>query len=263
MSQTPYPSPGDHAIFPPWHLPMWNAVDDRVRGGSSISHLDPIKVSLHSDSEKRKIVNGARFWGNLDIKTLGGAGFASQRHMFGPLPLHLPGLEYQGFRLSLYPDTALSSGSDHPRTFTLALKTTINTTPPSDPKTPPTPEPASLVYEANFTSPHAKSGTDEISIAFQDFKPMYRGKEVATDDPLYKPLISESIYEMSLMCRSGFGDQYGEFGIVLLGIAGWAKINEASRGQGWWEWLESMWGAVRSWVWGGRVKLEDEKRWPA
>ena len=195
-----------------------------------------------------------------DIKTLGGAGFASQRHLFGPLPLHLPNLDYQGFKLSLYPDTTLSTDSDHPRTFTLALKTTLNTTPPSRPKTPPTPEPASLVYEANFTSPKTEAGTHEISIEFQDFKPMYRGKEVATDDPLYKPLISESIYEMSLMCRSGFGNQYGEFGIVILGIAGWAKGSEVGREQGWWGWLISMWSVVGSWVWGGRVKLEEEKK---
>ena len=44
--------------------------DDRVRGGSSQSYLTTLPD------------NGARFYGNLDIETLGGAGFASQ---FSPI----------------------------------------------------------------------------------------------------------------------------------------------------------------------------------
>jgi hypothetical protein len=52
----------------PWDPLDWTSSDDRVRGGSSYS-----KLSCSSQSPI------AEFHGNLDIKTLGGAGFASQR----------------------------------------------------------------------------------------------------------------------------------------------------------------------------------------
>ncbi len=67
MTQRPFPHPGDKSIFPPWHFTTWTAMDDRVRGGSSISHLDPVEVSLSSraDDKKPKTVTGARFWGHL------------------------------------------------------------------------------------------------------------------------------------------------------------------------------------------------------
>merc|ERR1712029_806112 len=50
-----------------WSSDDWTDSDDRVRGGKSQSYLD---------TEDKAI---GRFHGNLDIKTLGGAGFASQR----------------------------------------------------------------------------------------------------------------------------------------------------------------------------------------
>lgn len=49
-----------------WDLNRWTDSDDRVRGGSSVSELVPS-------------TDGVFFRGNLDIETLGGAGFASQR----------------------------------------------------------------------------------------------------------------------------------------------------------------------------------------
>jgi hypothetical protein len=48
------------AIFPSWHFASWTAVDDRVRGGSSRSHLDPVEVEVKGKSTK-----AARFWGTL------------------------------------------------------------------------------------------------------------------------------------------------------------------------------------------------------
>ncbi|KAK5675479.1 hypothetical protein LTS10_011923 [Elasticomyces elasticus] len=51
-----------------WNADIWTASDDSVRGGKSSSHLN---ISA-ADST-------ARFYGHLDIKTLGGAGFASQK----------------------------------------------------------------------------------------------------------------------------------------------------------------------------------------
>lgn len=52
----------------PWSPTDWVATDDRVRGGSSQSYFEcaPFEPT-------------ARFYGTLDIETLGGAGFASQR----------------------------------------------------------------------------------------------------------------------------------------------------------------------------------------
>ena len=52
--------------YRPWLPPPWITTDDRVRGGSSRSNL-----SAEKD-------NRARFYGDLDIEKLGGAGFASQ-----------------------------------------------------------------------------------------------------------------------------------------------------------------------------------------
>jgi hypothetical protein len=53
-------SSGSSAIFPSWHFAFWTAVDDRVRGGSSRSHLDPVEVEVKGKSTK-----AARFWGIL------------------------------------------------------------------------------------------------------------------------------------------------------------------------------------------------------
>ena len=43
-------------VFPPWHFDRWTAVDDRVRGGASVSHLEPVKVNGQT---------AARFHGTL------------------------------------------------------------------------------------------------------------------------------------------------------------------------------------------------------
>ena len=61
----------DTQVFPSWSFDQWRAVDDRVRGGSSISHLDSVhiesssEVQVDSSTEKVSKQKGARFWGNL------------------------------------------------------------------------------------------------------------------------------------------------------------------------------------------------------
>ncbi|CUA66619.1 hypothetical protein RSOLAG22IIIB_00060 [Rhizoctonia solani] len=60
-------------IFPPWRISEWETVDDRIRGGKSIS-------TLHERGG-----DGIWFCGTLDITALGGAGFASQRFRFSDL----------------------------------------------------------------------------------------------------------------------------------------------------------------------------------
>lgn len=60
-------SSGNTQIFPSWNFDTWRAVDDRERGGSSISHLDSVEVNAEVDlsTEKSPKVKAARFWGNL------------------------------------------------------------------------------------------------------------------------------------------------------------------------------------------------------
>jgi len=56
-----------------WYQPGrvdWHAVDDRVRGGTSHSYFEEL-------ARPGQLWHPARFSGNLDTKTLGGAGFAS------------------------------------------------------------------------------------------------------------------------------------------------------------------------------------------
>ena len=74
-----------------WDAAEWTAQDDQVRGGTS-SVGDAYRAKRDGQSSHRQqdtdlpaqscldLDNGkARFHGNLDIETLGGAGFASQR----------------------------------------------------------------------------------------------------------------------------------------------------------------------------------------
>ena len=56
----------DSSTHRSWLPPSWTTSDDRVRGGASYSSLSALPN------------NHALFRGHLDIKTLGGAGFASQ-----------------------------------------------------------------------------------------------------------------------------------------------------------------------------------------
>lgn len=90
---------------------------------------------------------------------------------------------------------------------------------------------------------------------------MYRGRQVKAGDPMYKPLSTDSVYEISLMCRSGFGDQKGEFGAIVLGIAAWAKASaQEEGGRGAWSWLTGLWGWVGGWWSGtdeGKLRLEE------
>jgi hypothetical protein len=47
-------------LFPPFNAPeKWRAVDDRIRGGSSTSNLEPIR------HESKTNQDGVRFFGEL------------------------------------------------------------------------------------------------------------------------------------------------------------------------------------------------------
>ncbi|KAK1927967.1 complex I intermediate-associated protein 30-domain-containing protein [Papiliotrema laurentii] len=254
------------SVFPPWDFSRWTDVDDRVRGGSSVSHLEPVDIPS-TDREKGK--TAARFWGNLDIDTLGGAGFASQRYRFGPEPLRLPRLDYKGISLVVRPDQpdVVAPTGHSANTFTLVLKQNLSTRPPSRPKTPPQPDPASLSYEASFTPSRSVDNSQTITLDFEQFKPTYRGREVGKDDPKYEPLRPETIYELSLMCRSDFGGQKGKFSLIVEEIKGWKKEGK----EGWFvavvNTLGAVWTGLVVWVMGlfqgqGRIALRDEEKDP-
>lgn len=99
----------------------------------------------------------------------------------------------------------------------------------------------------------------------------YRGREVARDDPKYQPFRSEEIYELSLMCRSAFGNQKGDFELVVDSISGWKKDKEdTTNALGWfanvWAKLCSAWMGLAAWVWAktseGKIALHDDEKEP-
>ena len=150
------------------------SVDDRVRGGSSVSHLDI------SDPRTR-----AFFHGNLDIKTLGGAGFASQKtvpNLFGPAGLDLS--DYSSLVVNVD-----ESASDE-KTYTLILKDKE-----ALPKRPDGREQSTVSWEHDFRLAGSSGG--HVALRFRDFAPTYRGRP----KPEAEPLNLKSIQSMSIMMR--------------------------------------------------------------
>lgn len=273
----------EQLIFPPFHFHKWRAVDDGVRGGSSVSHLTPVKIDVYGqmtsapELEESRDVFGekrhnkgdknmaARFWGNLDIKTLGGAGFASQAFWYGPYPLRLPRIRYNGIVISALPDPlqpaqAGAPCSKKPMEFTFVIKTTPTSHIPKHPKVPPPPRAAKLTYEVRFTLAQAKNqgitpGEQKFYFPWGDFKATYRGREVKEGDPEWVPLDTSSIYEVNLMCRSGFGQQEGDFGVIVTGIYAWEKGEKDQKEAGCWQGVKEWFRYVTGYDVG--VKLEE------
>lgn len=210
-----------HTIFPPFHPSAWRAIDDRIRGGSSVSHLD-----AHPD--------GVRFWGTLDTQTLGGAGFASQCYTYpGDDGLWLPAERYAGlgieFDVASLTGTQTSEkqqekrghgGIEKPTRYTLVLKTGIPPTRPDGRRQ------STISYEYTFstTTTPTHDSTRRITIPWSAFVPTYRGRTITPSYPEYIPLDPGStshgkrkggVREVSLMCRSDFGKQEGEFEVVV------------------------------------------------
>ncbi|KAF9875996.1 complex I intermediate-associated protein 30 [Colletotrichum karsti] len=169
----------------PWDSSLWVDSDDRVRGGMSQSHL-------HCESPEK-----AKFFGNLDITTLGGAGFASQRTLG---TLHLDLSEYDGVVIKV-----LESDS---KKYTLTLKDEIL------PKGEDGREQSTISWEYDFVSEEP----GEVKIPWDDFKPTYRGKP----KPDAKPLDKASIKRISFMMRSFFGEQEGDFSLTVEHLAAYS-----------------------------------------
>ncbi|KAI9924230.1 hypothetical protein ASPWEDRAFT_588663 [Aspergillus wentii DTO 134E9] len=167
-----------------WSPLDWTSSDDRVRGGSSHSTL--------TCSPSSPI---ARFHGNLDITTLGGAGFASQRTRGTDRTWDLS--EYDGLEL----DVDRADG----KVYTITLKDEIL------PKRPDGREQSTLSWEYDF--PAEKK--ERVSIKWADFKATYRGKEKKVKTPLNLT----NIKRVSIMMRSFFGTQEGDFSLEVASIS--------------------------------------------
>ena len=138
-----------------------------MRGGASQSYLE-----CHDGSPTT-----ANFHGNLDIETLGGAGFASQRTT-----------THQCWDLSKYDGISLHLGKSDGKKYTFILKDEVL------PKSPNGREQSTISWEYDFEGP-AKSC--KVFIPWKDFKATYRGR----DKPDAEPINLKNIKRISFMMR--------------------------------------------------------------
>ena len=197
----------------PWNTStlVWAAVDDRVRGGSSQSYLEPLN---HNGKQS------AKFYGVLDTTTLGGAGFASRstRAVSGT-----HSSDETTWDLSSYDGLSLAINSADDKTYTLTLKDELPRDKRSDGR-----ERSGISWEAVFNVP-ATEGDQEgmsvkqsnetagiiVEIPWASFKATYRGRDV----PDAKPLETKTVRAFSLLMRSFFEKQDGEFELIVDYIA--------------------------------------------
>ena len=166
-----------------------------MRGGASQSYLSALPN------------NGARFYGNLDIKTLGGAGFASQFSPLGDQNCNSTGIvasdegstleEEPMWDLSDYDGLQLSLGKGDGKTYTFILKDERSDTKRDDGR-----EQAGINWEVEISA--EKDGVT-VWKTWSDFKPFYRGKEKDDDRKLNR----SQIRRIGLMMR--------RFGLVTQG----------------------------------------------
>ncbi|KAJ2890626.1 CIA30 family protein [Zalerion maritima] len=199
----------------PWDADEWTNSDDRVRGGASESHLEVAK-----DREM------AVFHGTLDTKTLGGAGFASQRTKDNAAGSPWDLSSFDALRVRLRHE---SKGQCDGKKYVLALKDEIV------PKRPDGRESSSISWEAEFSCPAAilstgeeasPRATQDVVIPWRAFKPTYRGKPKEDSDPLRL----ESVKRMSIMMRSFFDEQSGDFKLTIDSIAAMHINNRSATG---------------------------------
>lgn len=173
-----------------WSESDWTASDDRVRGGSSISHLtvvasttDQNDIRQTHDSKTKKSSLSALFHGNLDTTTLGGAGFASQRTVNNALDWDLS--KYDGIELVI--------GKTDGKRYAFILKD--ETLPEQLRK-----ERSSLSWEAEFVVPSDEGDREgnAVRLRWGDFMPTYRGKP---KNDLGRGLNVEGIQGISIMMR--------------------------------------------------------------
>ncbi|OQE29237.1 hypothetical protein PENFLA_c004G04630 [Penicillium flavigenum] len=175
-------TPTNKTIFgPDWDLGRWTSSDDRVRGGSSVSNLD-------------LTAGGVLFHGNLDIETLGGAGFASQRTVENDQIWDLSG--YDGVELHIVP-------SDRKR-YTFSLTDEIPH------RRPDAREQSALVWEYDFCASEAGR---EVRVSWKDLKPSYRGKPV--EDARSLDLSRIKRFRIMIRRQRGGGCRQRRFALTL------------------------------------------------
>jgi hypothetical protein len=142
-----------------------------VRGGASYSELacEPSSPT-------------AVFHGNLDTKTLGGAGFASQRTTG----------EDRNWDLSSYAGIALDIQKSDGKKYTLILKDELL------PKSPNGREQSTVSWEYDFKG---DSDGGKVFVHWSDLKQTYRGREKKD----VKPLDLKHVKRISLMMRRYVG----------------------------------------------------------
>ena len=137
-------------------------------------------------------MHSAEFHGRLDIKTLGGAGFASQRTAG----------EERVWDLTSYEGIELDVKTANDKQYTFILKDELL---PCDPDT--GREQSTVSYEYDFRVPSSLGKHEQatsIFIAWTDFKATYRGREKKDATPLK----IRSIRRMSMMTRRYGGASY-------------------------------------------------------
>ena len=185
-------------------------MDDRVRGGSSQSYLNPLKNGNPCKAS-------ARFHGVLDTKTLGGAGFASQSTSAVSSDNQTP--EEPIWDLSSYDGLVLGIASADSKVYTITLKDDLPDSQRDDGR-----ERSGISWEADFKLRRsdlidynfpdvlvARTGKENDSkyvmkIPWSAFRATYRGRD--------KPgelLQTTHIRRFGLMMRSFFERQDGMF----------------------------------------------------
>ncbi|KAK8166814.1 complex I intermediate-associated protein 30-domain-containing protein [Phyllosticta citrichinensis] len=187
-----------------WNSSDWTSSDDRVRGGRSISHLGtspPYDV--------------ARFYGHLDIKTLGGAGFASQRTVGEDRTWNLEG--YDGIQIEV-----VNNADTDDKKYTFNIKNQLL---PRDPDT--GREQSTISYEFDFDFTDSSVGRNQtiaLFIPWNEFRATYRGRE----DRNAPKIDLKNIKRFGIMIRSFFGGQEGDFSLLLKSIAA-VKVKHKDR----------------------------------
>ncbi|GAB7338931.1 hypothetical protein MBLNU457_5609t1 [Dothideomycetes sp. NU457] len=179
-----------------WDTEDWTASDDR--------------------SYFEKSGSCGHFYGTLDIKTLGGAGFASQRTTG----------EDRKWSLSKYDGITVKLDKADGKKYTLILKDELLPRNPDNGR-----EQATISYEYDFdTKASSTVGADpevaeqKFFIPWSDFKPTYRGKEKKDA----QKLDTSNIQRISIMMRSFFGSQEGPFSVTVRSIAASKKPTHES-----------------------------------
>ncbi|ORX90773.1 NADH:ubiquinone oxidoreductase complex I intermediate-associated protein 30 [Basidiobolus meristosporus CBS 931.73] len=170
-------------LFEKWDADDFIAVDDRVRGGKSQSFLEIDGPS-----------GTARFYGHLDIKTLGNAGFASQATKSGRRSWNLS--KYEGIRF-----TTLEGDN---KNYSISFKNTFVK------QTPDGSQDSTMEYKYIF---QGKPKRVTQFVQFDQFRPTYRGRVVDA-----KPLNTSDIKVIQFQIASGFGQQQGPFSIKFQNI---------------------------------------------